>query len=238
MNRIVPPDAANAITDQQSAPGEFVRGAPGRQPRRVLLLSPLLLLSGLGLSRFMPGALARTPQRSQQGRTIHDSAAALSFDLPAAWPRSRKDGELSTFRLDAPTAPPGAEMRAAAALDHNPFPESTFTSAFFYLSVSTHTSGSECAAEARQPGGPPTDIATFAGQTFTHGQGEHGTICPDTHTEVYTLARANGCVRFDLVRYNFCGGSVSGVRDMTPREVQAIDDQLKGILATVRFDSR
>jgi hypothetical protein len=35
---------------------------------------------------------------------------------------------------------------------------------------------------------------------------------------------------------NFCGGDVSGVREMTPKELDSIRKRLEAILATVQFD--
>ena len=77
---------------------------------------------------------------------VADSRTHVSFHLPAGWVLSRKDGEISTFHLDARTAPRQSSLRAVANLNFNPFPLSTFSGAIFYLSATSHISASACAA--------------------------------------------------------------------------------------------
>src|SRR5579863_8365160 len=80
-------------------------------------------------------------------QTVEDERTHVVFKLPAGWNLSRTDGELSTFRLDARTAPRSSQVRAAASLNFNPFPLSTFSGAMFYLSVAPKSSAAACAAE-------------------------------------------------------------------------------------------
>src|SRR5580698_4530456 len=58
-------------------------------------------------------------------RLFHDPSSGVSFRIPAAWSLTRKDGEVSTFALDARTAPHTARLRAVANITFNPHPYST-----------------------------------------------------------------------------------------------------------------
>ena len=72
--------------------------------------------------------------------------------------------------------------------------------------------------------------------TFKHGYSEHGGVCTESRDEVYTALRGTTCYRFDLVINNFCGGEVSGVRDITERELGAVRQRLETILNSVKLD--
>ena len=58
----------------------------------------------------------------------------------------------------------------------------------------------------------------------------------ESRDEVYTTLRGSSCLRFDLVINTFCGGEVSGARDMTAAELEAVRKRLEGILQSVHFD--
>jgi hypothetical protein len=177
-------------------------------------------------------------------RTFHDPAYKISFDYPADWTFSRRDGEISTFHLEARSAPPATRLRAVAAIPENPFPESTFSGAHVYLSVTPHSTGASCAmqaaagmraqgkAEAKAP------VSQIAGIAFAHGHDEQRHICTTDRDEVYTTLRKGACYRFDLAMNNFCGGEVSGVKDVTAQQLDEVRRRMEAILATVRFDSK
>jgi hypothetical protein len=46
------------------------------------------------------------------------------------------------------------------------------------------------------------------------------------------------CYRFDLAINNFCGGQVSGMKDISEKELDQVRGSLEAILATVRFDPK
>jgi hypothetical protein len=81
-------------------------------------------------------------------------------------------------------------------------------------------------------------VAQIAGSSFTHGYDEHGTICTESRDEIYTALRNNSCYRFDLVVNTFCGGEVSGIRDISPAELSAVFKRLQSILDSVSFDAK
>jgi hypothetical protein len=169
-------------------------------------------------------------------RSYHDPRSGVTIQVPAGWNLSLKDGETSPFRLDARSAPRATQMRALASIAFNPYPDSTFSGAFFYLSLNPHLSAPDCAREAtvRAPRtASTTEIATV---TFSHGYDEHGGICTEARDEIYTALHRGACYRFDLIVNSFCGGDVSGVRDMTPAQLEAVRHRLEAILATVQFD--
>ncbi|QMV17427.1 hypothetical protein GOB94_00895 [Granulicella sp. 5B5] len=188
--------------------------------------------------------------------TFVDKHDKVRFTVPRGWELSRKDGEVSTFHLDARSAPPTAQLRGIAMLDFNPFPYSTLAGALFYFSIEPHTTDAECAAQANFPAGPtpdPSDTAPastpvtsstdpnirkdvqdIAGMPFTHGHDEHGRICIEARDEVYTAWHKHSCYRFDLAMNTFCSES-SGAQPISTQQILSIDQRMTNILATVTF---
>ena len=204
--------------------------------------------SRAGMLLFSTILLACVPafaQSDPKTHTFHDPTYHLSFDYPAAWTFSQNDREISTFHLDARSAPRNARLRAVVAMPENPFPASTFSGAYLYFSVIPHASAASCAAQAQS-----TTIVRNASQTkpgektqvsgipFTHGHDEVKDICLTQHDEIYTTRHAGACYRFDLSINNFCGGEVSGVKDITPAELDQVRARLTSILTTIRFDPK
>jgi hypothetical protein len=183
-------------------------------------------------------AVAQTEPTTPPAHPFHDTRHGVSFQIPAGWNFSGKDSDLSTFNLDARTAPRNAQMRAVADIAFNPFPSSTFSGALFYFSVTPHTTEAECRAQASAQTLRTVTTVPVDGIPFTYGYDEHGTICTEARSEIYTAQRNNACYRFDLVINTFCGGEVSGARDITPQQVDAVRKRLEAILSTVKFDAR
>jgi hypothetical protein len=181
-------------------------------------------------------AAAQTDPTTPPAHPFHDTRHGVSFQIPAGWNFSRKDSDLSTFNLDARSAPRNIQMRAVANMAFNPFPASTFSGALFYFSVTPHTNEAECRAQASAQAPHTVDTVTIDGVSFTHGYDEQGTICIEARNEIYTAQRNNSCYRFDFVINTFCGGEVSGVRDITPQQIDAVRKRLESILGTVKFD--
>jgi hypothetical protein len=171
-------------------------------------------------------------------RTVHDARYGVSFHLPAGWNITRRDGDVSTFRLDARSAPRNAQFRSVASIDFNPFPASTFSGALFYSSVTPGLTAASCRFQTTAH--PPRTVETVPidGIPFDHGYDERGNICTESRVETYTTFHNGVCYRFDLVINNFCGGEVSDVKDMTPHEIESIRKRLESILNTVQFDSK
>ena len=184
-----------------------------------------------------------------------DKHTRVRFTVPPGWEIARKDGQISTFHLDARSAPRKAQLRGLAMLDFNPYPYSTLAGALFYFSVEPHTTDVECAAQASFPSGPldPSDTAPasapvpastdahlhkdtqdIAGIAFAHGHDEHGHICIEARDEVYTAWHKHSCYRFDLAMNTFCSES-SGAQPISTQQVRAIDQRLADILSTVTF---
>ncbi|HEV2620082.1 MAG TPA: hypothetical protein VGU23_09125 [Acidobacteriaceae bacterium] len=187
---------------------------------------------------------AQQPASPSFTRAFHDPIYHLSFDYPASWNFSQTDGDLSTFHLDARTAPHRAILRAVTSMSENPFPASTFSGAYVYFSVTPHASGPSCAAQAapppssaQKPPGKPTRIV-INDIPFTHGHDEAKAICIVQRDEVYTTRHAGSCYRFDLAINNFCGGEVSSVRYIRPAELDQVRGQLESILSTLHFDPK
>jgi hypothetical protein len=207
------------------------------------MLITLITVSALSV------AVASMGQPSVHTRTFHDPAYKISFDYPSSWQLTQKDREISTFHLDARSAPRNDSMRAVAAMPENPFPLSTFSGAYIYFSVTPHSSDSACAKQANPIPNPvakprasvasvkPSKI-TIGDISFTHGHDERSDICVIQRDEIYTTRHGGACYRFDLAINNFCGGQVSGVKDISDKELDQVRGTLEAILATVRFDPK
>lgn len=194
-----------------------------------------------GVPEAVPPLLQARPPAAEPttppARVFHDNRYGVSFTVPPAWNLNRRDFEVSTFHLDARNAVRGAQLRAVATISFNPHPASTFSGALFYFSVATHTADSACAAQASARAPRTVDMLTIGGLTFAHGYDEHGGICTESRDEIYTTSHNNTCYRFDTVINTFCGGDVSGVRDITQNELDSVRKRLRVILDSVRFDS-
>ena len=184
----------------------------------------------------LPGRLQPAPEpTSPPARHVRDTRDRLAFDLPAGWNFSRQDGDLSTFALDARSAPQRAQMHAVANVNFNPYPYSTFEGAIFYVAATPRSTMQACAAQAAAPGSRAPETVMLDGVPFQHGYSELGRSCVESRDEVYTAMRGGSCLRFDLVINTFCGDS-SGARDITAGELAAVEHRLEGVLHSIKFD--
>lgn len=208
-----------------------------------LISIALLLLATAALAQQPRNPFAHQPEivnepTAPPPQHVHLLTSGLAFDLPAGWNLARRDGELSTFALDARSSRPNTHLLSVAQLAFNPFPYSTFSGALFYASATPHSTALGCSNQATAPASHPVTTAQIGNQSFKHGYNEHGEVCTEERDEIYTALRDNTCFRFDLVINTFCGGDVSGSRDLTPQQLEAIRHRLESILDTVTFDPR
>jgi len=141
---------------------------------------------------------------------------------------------VSTFRLDARSAPPRLQLRSVVSLDFNPFPQSTLAGALVYYSVQKHAKAAECVQQAVGKE-EPEDTLQIGGMDFVHGHDEHGGVCVEARDEVYTAFRKGACYRFDLEMNTFCAVS-SGAAEMTEKQLADIEARMTRILSTVTLD--
>jgi hypothetical protein len=172
---------------------------------------------------------------SPAARDVRDPLDHLTFHLPPGWNLTRKDGEVSSFHLDARTAPRKAKLHLVASLAFNPYPASTFAGALFYVSATPALSAGACAAQTVTKPSEPLPPSTIDGQTFARGKDEHGHICTESRDVAYTSLRHNSCLRFDLAINSFCGGEVSGAEDLTEDQLQAIYTRLIRVVDSIHF---
>lgn len=198
---------------------------PPRNPQAPIVGNPL----AASTARPTPEPTSPPPQH------LRDPHFGVSFDLPVGWNLSRRDGDLSTFALDARSVLPSTQMRAVANIAFNPFPLSTFSGALFYFSGSPRSTPLQCSNQATAAAPRKVAVAEIDSVPFNHGYDEHGAVCTEARDEVYTALHNGFCYRFDLVINTFCGGEVSGSRDMTPGELDSIRHRLESILSTVRI---
>ncbi len=215
------------------------------------LLACIAVSSAEAQTEPIPSALKPPPPvvdpKTPPARMFHDGRYGISFQVPAGWNMTTRDGDVSTFRLDARSALSTTRMRSVANMSFNPFPASTFSGALFYASVTPGLTAAQCKGQAAGAASATKAVsleprlvspAQVGGMAFDHGHDEHGGICTESRDEVYTALRKNGCYRFDLVINNFCGGDVSGVKDMTAKELDAVRKRLEAILTTVQLDGK
>ena len=210
----------------------------GRFPSRAL---HLLALACLASSALTPRIHAQSKPTTAEPQTppahsFHDPHSGITFQVPAGWNLTRKDGDVSTFNLDARSTSKATRLSAVANITFNPFPKSTFAGAYFYASLTPHLSDADCSHQASALNPHPITTNPVAGIPFTHGYDEHGGVCTESRDEIYTAPHRGACYRFDLVINNFCGGDVSGVKDISPQELENVRKRLESILATVQFD--
>jgi hypothetical protein len=167
-------------------------------------------------------------------QSFRDAQFGVGFKAPPGWEITRRDHEVSTFRMDARTAPPRLQMRSVVSLDFNPFPQSTLAGALVYYSVEKHAKATECVQQAAGKG-EPEDTQEIGGMNFVHGHDEHGGVCVEARDEVYTAYRKGSCYRFDLELNTFCAVS-SGAAEMTDKQMADIEARMAGILSTVTLD--
>ncbi|QHN04005.1 hypothetical protein FTO74_11945 [Granulicella sp. WH15] len=171
---------------------------------------------------------------SPPARDFVDAVTGVKMHLPAGWNLSRRDGELSTFRLDARSAVPQTRLRAVAALGFNPYPWSTFSGEYFYLSATPRSTAEACAAQATGKPNKAATATTVDSVAFAHGHDEHGKICVESRDEVLTALRKGSCVRLDLVITTFCA-EPSGARDLTENEMEKLRERLQGVVGAVKL---
>lgn len=184
----------------------------------------------------------RPPQQAN-ATAFHDGHYGVRFQVPPGWELTRKDRQVSTFRLDARSAPPTSQMRGVASLGFNPFPGSVLSGALVYFSVIPHSDDKSCAAQLRSPGEPATlgeadlrpEPQNIGGMEFAHGYDEHGAICVEARDVIYTAFRKGSCYRFDLTLNTFCAAS-SGASELSQDQMRSLEEQMAGILSTVSLD--
>lgn len=202
-------------------------------------LGIVLLAMGLTGPVTMAQSARSTVPASGAQQSFHDPTYRISFDYPVKWNFARRDHEISTFRLDARSAARTTMMRAVVSMPENPFPASTFSGAYLYFSVTPHSNDAACARQAAPAAqGKRGEESEIAGISFAHGHDEQTAICTVQRDEVYTTLRHSVCYRFDLTINNFCGGEVSGAKDITQQELDQVHGRLEAILETVKFDAK
>ena len=156
----------------------------------LLVCCNVLLLSGISPAQVV---VPEAPPSSAKGGAFRDGRFGVRFGVPEGWTLARKDGQVSTFHLDARSASPRAQLRGVLAIQFNPYPYSTFSGALVYFSVQPHSTDEECARQAtgfadagnatakvdtdKQPVETRMrDVQDIGGMSFAHGHDEHVNI--------------------------------------------------------------
>ncbi len=165
-------------------------------------------------------------------RPFHDGKYKVSFTVPAGWNFEQKDGLLSNFGVETPTARRKTDVRGVAAINFNPWPVSTFAGALFYYSVIPRAKADMCAAQTSTRGVRPLPESQIDGTPFHHGTDHHGKVCTEARDEVFTTMQGKNCLRFDLVVNTFCA-ETSGAQEITPAQLDDVDKRLATLLGSV-----
>jgi hypothetical protein len=129
---------------------------------------------------------------SAHEQTFRDAQFGVRFRVPPGWEITRRDHEISTFHMDARTAPPSLQLRSVVSLDFNPFPQSTLAGALVYYSVEKHAKAAGCVQQAAGKG-EPADTLQIGGMNFVHAYDEHGGVCVEARDDVYTAFLKGAC---------------------------------------------
>jgi hypothetical protein len=184
----------------------------------------LMGLSVLAFAQQQPRIMVPTSAPAEmKEQDFRDTQFGVRFKAPPGWEIARHDHEVSTFRMDARTAPLKVQMRSVVSLEFNPFPQTNLAGALVYYSVEKHAKTSECVQQATGKG-EPADTLQIGGMNFVHG-----------HDEIYSAYRRGTCYRFDLELNTFCAVS-SGAAEMTDTQMADIVARMAGILSTVTLD--
>jgi hypothetical protein len=192
-----------------------------------------------------PVPVPQAPPSNAAPQSFLDKHYHVSFRVPPGWELNQKDGRISTFHMDARTAPPKAQLRSVALIDFNPFPYSTLAGALFYFSVEPKTTDAECAQQATatpaageasstEHPAPHKDVQDIAGMPFTHGHTELHGVCIEARDEIYTAWRRHACYRFDLTINTFCPEG-SGAQPISASQIHDINERMTKILSTVEL---
>ncbi len=216
----------------------------GRLLKVALLSCALTPSSSIDAQANKPHVVPVPPLRSQApvkeptdppAREVRDPRGHLTLHLPPGWNLALKDGEISTYRLDARTAPRRSQLHLAASLGFNPFPQSTFEGAIFYVSSIPTPSAAACAAQTTLPPARSLDAARIDGVKFSRGRDEHGRICTESRDVIYAAEVRGECLRFDLAINSFCGGEISGAQDLTEPQLGSLFSRLQEIVNSVHL---
>ncbi|MES2392102.1 MAG: hypothetical protein V4555_10710 [Acidobacteriota bacterium] len=198
--------------------------------KRALVALCAAMVAGSGWAQV---SVPTAPAAGAKAQKVHDWRYGVRFTVPTGWSYAKKDGVVSTFRLDARSVGVKTRMRGVASMEFNPLPQSTLAGATMYYSVEPKTTEVECAAQASTKKGRP-DVVDIGGMDFTHGHDEHGGICVEARDEIYTAYRKHSCYRFDLVVNTFCAES-SGAQELSKRQLQGVLERMTAMLSTVVF---
>jgi hypothetical protein len=222
-----PAQAAGQVSPPAAAPTPPELHERAR-PRPVTPQLPRLPVRGL-----TEPAEPLTPDPAE-ARPFHDAKYKVSFSVPAGWNFEQKDGLLSNFGVETPTARRKTDVRGVAAINFNPWPVSTFAGALFYYSVIPRAKAEMCAAQTSTRGVKPLPEAQIDGTAFHHGTDHHGKVCTEARDEVFTAMQGKSCLRFDLVVNTFCA-ETSGAQEITPAQLQDVDKRLAMLLGSVEL---
>ncbi len=225
---------AQAQTGSQAVPPSTAPTPPElhehAHPKPVTPRLPRLPVRGL-----TEPAEPATPDPAE-ARPFHDAKYKVSFTVPAGWNFEQKDGLLSNFGVDTPTARRRTDVRGVAAINFNPWPVSTFAGALFYYSVIPRAKAGMCAEQTTTRGVKPLPESQIDGTPFHHGAEHHGKVCTESRDDMFTAMQGKNCVRFDLVVNTFCA-ETSGAQEITPAQLSDVDKRLAALLGSVVLSS-
>jgi len=197
----------------------------------------LFFLLGSATKKAAPVQVPSAASEKETAKPFHDSKYGVRFVVPAGWTLSKKDHEVSTFRMDAPKTTARNEMRSVMSMTFNPYPLSTLSGSFLYYSVERHATDEDCQQQATVSAKPKErpDVQNIGGVNFIHDHKESGVLCLESRDDMYVAFHKGSCYRFDVVVNFFCS-KVSGADDITLKQMNELEGHAADILSTISFD--
>lgn len=190
-----------------------------------------------------------SPTKSSFQRYV-DPANGVTFRYPASWHLNQGGGAyIPPVILKNPADPTDPyNPTAYVALvgrdaKRGPYSNSNFINAWFLYRIAPHLNQEQCYAQASAPlqnsnesDNWKVDWRMIDGVRFYRGMGTDGGLCNETTEDFYAAFHVGRCYLFEKQVNTICPHS-DGLRDITPRELGGINQQLDAVMLSVRFTS-
>jgi hypothetical protein len=217
-----------------------------------LALMNLLLFAHLTWAQIPVSSPGNSPTKTGFQEYV-DPANGVSFRYPASWLLNQGVGAyfmpvILAKSNPAPECDPYYKPTAYVALvgrdaKEGPYRDTNFYNGWFLYRIAPELDGIQCYREAAAPlldGSNETDNwklnwRTIDGVRFRRGTGTNQGLCNETTEDFYATFHAGHCYLFEKQINTNCSGT--GHRDMTPGELDGINQQFDSVMLSVRFTS-
>jgi hypothetical protein len=177
-----------------------------------------------------------------------DLAHGVSFRYPGSWHLNQGGGAYLPPVILKNSADPTAPYKPTAYVallgrdaKQGPYANSNFINAWFLYRIAQDLNQEQCYAQASAPLQDSNESdswklgwSTIDGVRFRRGTGTDQGLCNETTQDFYAAFHAGRCYLFEKQVNTVCPHS-DGLRDLTPRELNGISQQLDSVMLSVRF---